>query len=255
MPHSRPPAPRMCGSPAVGRAARARTVTPRRPEAGVRPLARARTPATRRASASCSPSPAATAPASTGPSRPSSRRSSSTAPRCTCASRSCTTCTSCETLDRARRDLRRRDRRGAGGRARRVLRARRVARPCTTQAADRELRTDRRHLPAGHEGAPGGEAVRPRGLRHPARRPRRARGGRGHRGRGARRTSSSSRPPPTSPTVTVRDPEKVVWLSQTTLSVDETMETVARAARAVPRRCRTRRATTSATPPRTGRSR
>ncbi len=29
-------------------------------------------------------------------------------------------------------------------------------------------------------------------------------------------------------TVTVRDPEKVVWLSQTTLSVDETMETVAR---------------------------
>jgi 4-hydroxy-3-methylbut-2-enyl diphosphate reductase len=28
--------------------------------------------------------------------------------------------------------------------------------------------------------------------------------------------------------VTVRDPSKVVWLSQTTLSVDETMETVAR---------------------------
>ena len=26
--------------------------------------------------------------------------------------------------------------------------------------------------------------------------------------------------------VTVRDPEKVIWLSQTTLSVDETMETV-----------------------------
>ena len=28
--------------------------------------------------------------------------------------------------------------------------------------------------------------------------------------------------------VTVRDPEKVVWISQTTLSVDETLETVAR---------------------------
>src|SRR5690606_29164263 len=28
--------------------------------------------------------------------------------------------------------------------------------------------------------------------------------------------------------VTVRDPDKVVWLSQTTLSVDETMETVRR---------------------------
>ena len=27
--------------------------------------------------------------------------------------------------------------------------------------------------------------------------------------------------------VTVRDPEKVAWLSQTTLSVDETLETVA----------------------------
>jgi 4-hydroxy-3-methylbut-2-enyl diphosphate reductase len=33
-------------------------------------------------------------------------------------------------------------------------------------------------------------------------------------------------------TVTVRDPEKVVWLSQTTLSVDETMETVASCASA-----------------------
>ena len=32
--------------------------------------------------------------------------------------------------------------------------------------------------------------------------------------------------------VTVRDPEKVVWLSQTTLSVDETMETVGAPARA-----------------------
>ena len=39
-------------------------------------------------------------------------------------------------------------------------------------------------------------------------------------------TSSSSRPRPTPAKVTVRDPEKVVWLSQTTLSVDETMETV-----------------------------
>ncbi|MEV4757659.1 4-hydroxy-3-methylbut-2-enyl diphosphate reductase [Micromonospora sp. NPDC049559] len=35
-------------------------------------------------------------------------------------------------------------------------------------------------------------------------------------------------------TVTVRDPAKVVWLSQTTLSVDETMETVARLKRRLP---------------------
>ena len=48
----------------------------------------------RAASASCWPSRAATAPASTGPWRPSSGRWSSTAPRSTCASRSCTTCTS-----------------------------------------------------------------------------------------------------------------------------------------------------------------
>jgi 4-hydroxy-3-methylbut-2-enyl diphosphate reductase len=34
--------------------------------------------------------------------------------------------------------------------------------------------------------------------------------------------------------VTVRDPNKVVWLSQTTLSVDETMETVARLRRRLP---------------------
>jgi 4-hydroxy-3-methylbut-2-enyl diphosphate reductase len=34
--------------------------------------------------------------------------------------------------------------------------------------------------------------------------------------------------------VTVRDPAKVVWLSQTTLSVDETMETVARLKQRLP---------------------
>ncbi|MFV2086651.1 MULTISPECIES: 4-hydroxy-3-methylbut-2-enyl diphosphate reductase [Micromonosporaceae] len=34
--------------------------------------------------------------------------------------------------------------------------------------------------------------------------------------------------------ITVRDPEKVVWLSQTTLSVDETMETVGRLKRRLP---------------------
>ena len=123
------------------------------------------------------------------------------------------------------------------------------------QAAARELRTDRRHLPAGHEGAPGGEAVRPRRLRHPAHRPRGPRGGRGHRRRGARRTCSSSTARPTVADVTVRDPEKVVWLSQTTLSVDETMETVAALRERFPAISRTRRATTSATPRRTGRSR
>jgi len=40
--------------------------------------------------------------------------------------------------------------------------------------------------------------------------------------------------PAAADTVTVRDPEKVVWLSQTTLSVDETMETVARLKQRLP---------------------
>ena len=44
----------------------------------------------------------------------------------------------------------------------------------------------RRHLPAGHQGAPRGPPVRQRGLRHPADRPRGPRGGRGHRRGGAR---------------------------------------------------------------------
>ena len=43
-----------------------------------------------------------------------------------------------------------------------------------------------------------------------------------------RTTSTWSTAPATYANVTVRDPEKVVWLSQTTLSVDETMETVRR---------------------------
>ena len=52
--------------------------------------------------------------------------------------------------------------------------------------------------------------------------------------------------------VQVRDPEKVVWLSQTTLSVDETLATVDALQEPVPRRCSPRPVTTSATPRRTG---
>ncbi|MFC7548224.1 4-hydroxy-3-methylbut-2-enyl diphosphate reductase [Plantactinospora sp. GCM10030261] len=40
--------------------------------------------------------------------------------------------------------------------------------------------------------------------------------------------------PEAADTINVRDPEKVVWLSQTTLSVDETLETVARLKRRLP---------------------
>ena len=51
----------------------------------------------------------------------------------------------------------------------------------------------------------------------------------------------------------MRDPEKVVWLSQTTLSVDETLDTVGALRERFPLLL-ARRATTSATPPRTGRT-
>ncbi|EPJ42912.1 putative 4-hydroxy-3-methylbut-2-enyl diphosphate reductase [Streptomyces afghaniensis 772] len=51
--------------------------------------------------------------------------------------------------------------------------------------------------------------------------------------------------------VEVRDPSKVVWLSQTTLSVDETMETVDALNGERSRSSSRRPATTSATPRRT----
>ena len=55
--------------------------------------------------------------------------------------------------------------------------------------------------------------------------------------------------------VTVRDPAKVAWLSQTTLSVDETTGDRGAAAAEVPAAAGPARRTTSATPPRTARSR
>ena len=71
------------------------------------------------------------------------------------------------------------------GRDRRLLRPRRLAgRPRRGRRA--RAQDHRRHLPAGDQGPPRGDALRPRGLHHPADRPRRPRGGRGHRRGGAR---------------------------------------------------------------------
>ena len=99
--------------------------------------------------------------------------------------------------------------------------------PEVHEEAERARAEDhRRDLPAGHQGAPRGAAVRRRRLRHPADRPRGPRGGRGHRRRGARAHPAGADAPTTSPSIEVRDPAKVAWLSQTTLSVDETMTTV-----------------------------
>ena len=94
------------------------------------------------------------------------------------------------------------------------------------EAAARQARDHRRDLPAGHQGPQGSRPVRQRGLRHPPDRPRGPRGGHRHLRRGARPHHARRRPRRTSPKVEVRDESKVVWLSQTTLSVDETMETV-----------------------------
>ena len=81
---------------------------------------------------------------------------------------------------------------------------------------------DRRDLPAGDQGPPRGGQVRLRGLHDRPHRPRRPRGGRGHDGRGARahrpgRDRGRRRRARRSPT-----PSKIAYISQTTLSVDET---------------------------------
>ena len=96
------------------------------------------------------------------------------------------------------------------------------------EAERRGLRDDRRDVPARHQGPPrGGQVRRARATRSsssatPATRRSRA--------RWARRptTSSSSRPRRTSTALEVEDPEKVAYISQTTLSVDETRAIIAR---------------------------
>ena len=95
-------------------------------------------------------------------------------------------------------------------------------------------RRDRRDLPARHEGARPGAAVRRGGLHGDPHRPRRPRGGRGHDGRGARRRRSSSRTSPRPRRSTSRPDERVAYVTQTTLSVDETAEIIAALRRRFP---------------------
>ena len=132
-----------------------------------------------------------------------------------------------ETLAKARCGLRRRDRRGARGLDRGVLRARRRARRCmqpppsaTCRSIDatcplvtkvhneakRFARDDYDILLIGHEGHE--EVV-------------------GTAGEAPDHVQLVDGPDAVD-NVTVRDEDKVIWLSQTTLSVDETMETVQR---------------------------
>ena len=107
-----------------------------------------------------------------------------------------------------------------------VFSAHGVSPTVVADAAERDLAGDRRDLPARHEGAPRGRALRDATTARscssatPATRRSRARWA----------TRPSARPSSTAPhevaDIVVDDPDNLVWLSQTTLSVDETMETV-----------------------------
>ena len=102
-----------------------------------------------------------------------------------------------------------------------VFSAHGVAPSVRAGAAGAQPADDRRDLPARHEGAPRGGALRRAGLHDRARRPRRARGGRRHDGRGTRadraRSGRAGRRGPQ-----IDDPERVAYVTQTTLAVGET---------------------------------
>ncbi len=153
----------------------------------------------------------------------------------------------------AGRDLRRRGRRGARGRPHRLQRARRLARGRERGRRPGPAR-HRRDLPARHQGAPRGRALRARRLRDPAHRPRGPRRGRGHRRRGARPRHPRRQPRRRAEHRGARPRQGRVALADHALGRRDHGDG-APPARAVPEPRRTRPATTSATPPRTARSR
>ena len=113
---------------------------------------------------------------------------------------------------------------------------------------------DRRHLPAGDQGPQRGRALRRRGLRDPADRPRGPRGGRGHDGRGARAHHAGGQPER-------RRRDRVRARREGRLALPDHAvggRDARRRSTGCGRGCRcssTRRATTSAMRPRTGRRR
>ena len=102
---------------------------------------------------------------------------------------------------------------------------------------------DRRDVPARHEGSSRGDPLRPAGLHDHPHRPRGPRRDDRHARRGARRRSGSSARPRKRRRSQVPDPDRVAYLTQTTLSLDDTREIVAMLQAAVP----------EARPPRQGR--
>ena len=81
---------------------------------------------------------------------------------------------------------------------------------------------DRRHLPAGLQGAQRRPALRRPGPRDRPDRPCRPSRGRGHDGPDRRQGPSDLRRPRKSPSLKVSDPDKLAYITQTTLRVDDT---------------------------------
>ena len=108
-----------------------------------------------------------------------------------------------------------------------VLSAHGVAPEVHANAARRRLRDDRRDVPARDQGAQRGAAVRRPTATRSSCRPRRPRGGRRARWARRPRRSSSCRRARTSTRSSSRTPRSVAYITQTTLSVDETRGIIA----------------------------
>ena len=108
---------------------------------------------------------------------------------------------------------------------------------------------DRRHLPARDEGARPGAAVRGERLHRDPDRPRRPRGGRRARWARRRRRRCSCRTWPRRRRSTCPPTRRVAYITQTTLSVDETAEIIGVLRRRFPRISGRRRKTSVTRPP------
>ena len=131
-----------------------------------------------------------------------------------------------------------------------------VPKSVPAEAQRAQLVRARRHLPAGHQGAPRGRDPSQARPRDRADRPCRPPGSGRHHGPVAARRGHAGRDRRGRRSVSRRaTPSKLAYVTQTTLSVDDTAEIVERAASAASRRSSARTRKTSATPPPTARRR
>ncbi len=189
-------------------------------------LARSGLPSAPWSSVCCSRRRAGSVQASSGRSKLSSGPSSCTGRLSTCASRSCTTSTSCA-ISSARGAVFVESEESVPEGATLVLSAHGVAPAVRAGRGRRSARDDRRDVPARHEGARGDEALRGRGLHRRPDRPRGPRGGRRHPGARRPTLSASSARSPRRRRSRCPIPARIAYVTQTTLSVDETAEIVA----------------------------